>query len=349
MGEARMVVMRILELDATSANRTVLRSVHQCYLDMEHELMPDQPATPFEEHEADWQAPARAHRKDLRWIALEDDQVIGTSHAVTWSDHAESGLVEVAVLDGKRRRGAGSELLLAALGGLESEGRSKLIVDLPTGSPHEPYAEDLGLRRVFSERVSQLIVAEIDWMLMDTWIDRASERAPDYEILAMRSPLPQEHLENWCRISDAMNTAPLEEFDLEDTHMTPGKLRSIEANLSAKGYDLHALVAVHKPTGEFAGMTTLLYQRHHPEIAQQDDTVVDPAHRNRGLGRLLKAQMAKDFLREHADVERINTGNAGSNQPMLAINEAMGFKAILEISAWQGDIATAKEALASRP
>jgi GNAT superfamily N-acetyltransferase len=108
------------------------------------------------------------------------------------------------------------------------------------------------------------------------------------------------------------------------------------------------LVAVHRPTGDFAGMTTIIYRRNHPGLALQDDTVVDPEHRNRGLGRLLKAAMVKEFLAEHPDVERIDTGNAGSNKPMLAINEEMGFRTILEVSAWQGDIATARKALAAR-
>ncbi|MGB7860052.1 MAG: GNAT family N-acetyltransferase, partial [Acidimicrobiia bacterium] len=68
-------------------------------------------------------------------------------------------------------------------------------------------------------------------------------------------------------------------------------------------------------------------------------------HRNKGLGRLLKASMAKRFVGEFPDVEWIDTGNAGSNEPMLNINIAMGFKPVLMINAWQGEIAKARRAL----
>ena len=337
--------MQVVVFEPASADESLLRGAHACLLDMEKDFVPDEPETPFEERLATWTAPGGSHRKDQIWVAIEDDQVIGYTHVSTWPDHADSGLVRVAVRQGHRRKGVGSELLLVSLGGLESEGRSKLIVDIPIGSPIEGPAERLGLKRVFSERISQLRVADIDWELMDSWIARASERAGDYELLSMRPPFPDEHMEEWCRIADAMNTAPMEDFDLEDTQMTPEKWRSIETNFAARGYDLHSLVAVHRPSRAFAGMTTLIYMRNNPSLALQDDTVVDPDHRNRGLGRLIKAAMAKDFLAEHPDVERIDTGNAGSNRPMLSINEEMGFRPILEISAWQGEIAVARGAL----
>lgn len=340
--------MRIAEFDARTANEATRRGFYQSLIDMEQDFMPDHPTTPFEEHLGYWLDSGGTHRKDQRWVAMNSDEVVGAAHVSTWVDHADSGLVRVAVRHGHRRQGVGSRLLATALDGLESEGRTKLIIDLPIGSPLEGPTSRLGLDRVFSERINQLLVADIDWDLINTWIERSSERAAEYDLLTLRSPLPDEHMENWCRISDVMNTAPMEDFDLEDTFMTEQKWRSIEAGFASRGYDRHALVAVHRPSGDFAGMTTIIYRRHHPTLALQDDTVVDPDHRNRGLGRLLKAAMAKEFLAEHPDVERIDTGNAGSNEPMLAINEEMGFRTILEISAWQGDIARAREALAVR-
>ena len=89
----------------------------------------------------------------------------------------------------------------------------------------------------------------------------------------------------------------------------------------------------------------MINQRLEPWLAYQDDTGVDPEHRNKGLGRWLKAAMAKRFVSEFPDVTAIETGNAGSNEPMLNINIAMGFKTVLEVNAWQGDIATVREAL----
>jgi hypothetical protein len=44
-------------------------------------------------------------------------------------------------------------------------------------------------------------------------------------------------------------------------------------------------------------------------------------------------------------VERIDTYNAGSNQPMLDINVAMGFKSIQLTNTYQGELSVAKENL----
>ena len=92
-------------------------------------------------------------------------------------------------------------------------------------------------------------------------------------------------------------------------------------------------------------MTILIVQDYHAKLAWQDDTVVDPDHRDKGLGRLLKASLLKRFVAEFSRAEQIRTGNAGSNEPMLNINIQMGFRPVLLVNAWQGDIATAEEAL----
>jgi GNAT superfamily N-acetyltransferase len=102
---------------------------------------------------------------------------------------------------------------------------------------------------------------------------------------------------------------------------------------------------VHKPSGEFAGYTQIKTQDLQPDLAWQWETGVDPAHRNKGLGRWLKAAMIERIISEYPAVERVDTFNAGSNEPMLNINIAMGFEPIHLSHAWQGDLATARERL----
>ena len=157
--------------------------------------------------------------------------------------------------------------------------------------------------------------------------------------------VPDEHLEKWCAINDVMNSAPFEDLVLEDTVMSSEKWRSLEKGYVDRGLDFRGCAAVHTPSGDFAGLTVLMNQRLEPWLGFQDDTGVDPEHRNKGLGRWLKAAMLKRFVAEFPDVTTIETGNAGTNEPMLNINVAMGFKEALMVNAWQGDIATAREVL----
>jgi GNAT superfamily N-acetyltransferase len=106
---------------------------------------------------------------------------------------------------------------------------------------------------------------------------------------------------------------------------------------------LHTYIAVHQPTQEYVGYTTIKTQELQPDLAWQWDTGVHPEHRNRGLGRWLKAAMIDKIVADYPAMDRVDTFNAGSNEPMLDINIAMGFKPVHLSQAWQGDLATVRE------
>ena len=62
---------------------------------------------------------------------------------------------------------------------------------------------------------------------------------------------------------------------------------------------------------------------------------IDPAHRGLGLAKWAKATMLERLRRERPGVRQVRTGNAFSNGPMLAINEALGFQVISTRTDWQ--------------
>ncbi len=85
-----------------------------------------------------------------------------------------------------------------------------------------------------------------------------------------------------------------------------------------------------------------------PEVAYQGDTGVYPKHRERGLGRWLKAAMALRLLAERPGVDRIVTENAESNEAMLKINVDMGFRPRQNWGGWQIPRDRARASLSSR-
>ncbi len=333
-------------IDIHAASEVTLRGMHEAYVDREADFYPNDPPPTLEFHTKAWLAPGGIHRNEQHWAGFDGEEIVGAARAITWADHEDSGLVIVAVGIAHRRRRVGSQLLIDCLNGLEDQGRSKFIIDAPAGTPAETALQRLGLKKSLGERISRLTVSDVDWGLMDQWIATAQDRAADYDLLFLQTPIPDEHMDRWCLINDVMNSAPLEDLDLEDATMTPAKWRSMEANYAERRLDCRALVAVHRSTGDFAGLTVLMYQEYMQWLGIQDDTGVDPVHRNKGLGRLLKAAMIKRFVSEFPEVEKIETGNAGSNEPMLNINIQMGFKPVLFVNAWQGEITTARDALA---
>jgi mycothiol synthase len=206
--------------------------------------------------------------------------------------------------------------------------------------------ERWGMKMALTERRNRLHFSDIDWDLMGKWIERAEERAAEYEVIHLSAPVAEEMVDRWCQVKHVMNTAPEEDLDLADFDMTPEKWRAEEKEFEARGDQWLAAVAVHKPTGEFAGYSDVFVQQHHREQAFQHDTGVDPNHRNKGLGRWLKAEMIKRIARDYPEVTRIDTWNAGSNAPMLGINDEMGFRIALVSHSWQAGFEDIRRAMA---
>jgi hypothetical protein len=121
-------------------------------------------------------------------------------------------------------------------------------------------------------------------------------------------------------------------------------LRDREEAVAVRNIELSTLVAVHKPTGEMVAHTDVWLPQLWPQKAYQNDTGVNPAHREKGLGRWLKAQMILNLMAERPRIERISTWNAGSNDAMLGINYAMGFRTVTEFGEHQvrADVALPK-------
>lgn len=340
--------MKIEEYDSRLAPDDLLHGIHDVLAASEAEDLPDDPPMPFEQRRARMRAPVASHNQFFRWTAQEDGQVVGSAMALRWpDDDPDPGLVMLSVLPSHRRRGIATAMLDEALTLIEAEGSSRVIIDCTDGRPWEEALGSLGLKSVLGEKRSRLYMRDVDHDLIDRWIRQAGDRAPDYALVAFDSPVPEAYLESFCQVQNVMNTAPLEGLELADRLMTPEKLRSIETTIHDRGDRMLVLAAVHSETGNFVGYTDVMVQKYQRDQAFQSDTAVDPAHRNKGLGRLLKAAMAKRLLDEHPEVDRIDTYNVGSNAPMLAINLEMGFQPILTINAWQGDLAEVRANLAS--
>lgn len=330
-------------IDPSTAPDSLLAELGRLYDVLDAEDLPGDPPTPVEKRMADWRI-SFARYPINRWILRVDGEIVAT--AVTQYDVEENltnGMGRIAVHPDRRGRGYARLLAQPVFDHLEQGGRTRFETWIKRDAPAEKLAEKVGLRSVLSERRSRLIVAEVDMDLMRAWIDRASERARDYELIYMRAPFPEESLQKVCDMMFIMNSAPLEEYEMEEEHIAPETWRDIEASVLQGQNQIHNFTAVHKPTGDFVGYTQIKTQGLQPDLAWQWDTGVHPDHRNKGLGRWLKAAMLERIVAQHPELERIDTENAGSNEPMLNINFAMGFKPIHDANAWQGELATVRE------
>ena len=85
-------------------------------------------------------------------------------------------------------------------------------------------------------------------------------------------------------------------------------------------------------------LTSLGIERSHPDYGHQWITIVDPDHRGRRLGTVVKLENLAQARREEPRLAAVDTWNADSNRHMIGINETMGFRAVDSWVNWQAEI-----------
>jgi len=335
----------IQRIDPTTASDETLKMIHDLWVIGEAEDLPDEEPMPLAQRMADMRNP-HDHRLIRQWVIRSGGEA--TAFAGAWMDREQNmhtGHFWVLVHPDHRGRGLGRAITTPVVDTFEEESRTTFTTDITAGRPEEALLERAGFKSAYQAKRSRLVLVDVDWSLMNEWVSRAPERASEYELIFLEYPVSEELVQKVCDLYLIMNTAPREELDQEDEVMTPEMLRDIEAKQTARGRTMFSYVAVHRPSGQWAGYTTVAYQSLEPHLTWQWDTGVHPDHRNMGLGRWLKAQMISKLHDMYPEVRMIDTENAGSNEPMLNINISMGFKPILITNFWQGDVATLRERL----
>ncbi len=238
-----------------------------------------------------------------------------------------------------RRRGLGRELLRQAVGAVQAEGR-RLLMTETNGRvlAGEAFMQRLGAERGLEMHTNQLTLAELDLPLIERWQREGAERAAGFTLGFWDGAYPDDQIEAIAKLTDVMNTAPRENLDMEDMHMTPDQLRQIEQMEAATGTQRWTVYATETATGRFAGFTETIWKPGRPQIVSQGGTGVFPEFRGLGLGRWLKAAMLARILENRPEAKFVRTGNADSNAAMLGINHALGFTPYMSNCVWQVDV-----------
>jgi mycothiol synthase len=252
---------------------------------------------------------------------------------------------DLFVRRGYRRRGIASRLLSMICDATTSEGRTLLTWSsfgaVPAG---EAFARRVGATLARVNRTSELRLADVDWDMVGAWIDGVAERASGYRIDWHDGPFPPEVRADAATFHHIMQTAPRDDLDMGDVHLTVDNVAELDRALVEAGRDRWALF-VRAPDGACVGGTEVLFEPWEPATGLQQNTAIDPTHRGRGLAKWAKAAMLERIRQERRDVQRMRTGNAFSNAPMLAINDALGFRVTATQTEWQATVATVQRAL----
>lgn len=258
--------------------------------------------------------------------------------SVSEYDNLHLAWLDVGVHPDHRRRGHGTAMLAELAARAGALGRTTITVDSWDAEGHRAFAARHGLT-VKSAGVSRRqVLAELDWDGLDQLRDDALSAAADYELERRLPPTPDEELDEMAAMAAAINDAPTDDLDVEDDVIDARRLRAYETAMQRRGIALHRVVARHRDSGELAGHTVVGVEDERPHLGAQHDTSVVAAHRGHRLGTLLKVEMLRWLREAQPQLGSVDTWNAESNDFMIGVNEALGYRALGRWLTYQGKL-----------
>lgn len=271
------------------------------------------------------------------WLAWRDGRVVGTVEIIFFlRDNRHLAEIELNVAPDQRRQGVGSALLEHVEQRAAAQGRDTVVgftVDGIEGGPPRPehgqrFAEAAGYDRSQDEvhRVADLAAvdgAALDRLLADAW-----RHAGGYELVQRVGREPDDIVAGSAYLNSRMNLdAPTGDLELEQQDVDAALMREREAMVRACG-ELELGTAVrHTASGEVAGFTTIYLIPGDEEHCWQGNTIVDPNHRGRRIGTILKTENHRLVQGYRPRMRYVHTWNAEANAHMISINEAVGYRA----------------------
>ena len=334
--------------DIRNAPDELIADIHAFKVKVKAEARPGEPSSPLADvaneirrlpsEKEDWSYEIRDSSGELVALARGGVERTGDNEHLFWFDPE--------VLAEHRRRGIGTWLLAQAAEAAHSVGAEILsgwsTSRLPSG---EDFARSFEGEARTVHRESELDLTTVDWALVDRWVEEGPGRAPGYALELTEGVYPESHYDDVIAWWEIMNTAPKDNLDWNDDHLTKERLAEWEAQFAASSGSRWEYIARHLDSGACVGVTNVWFADWNPAVMHQGDTGVHPNHRGHALGKWLKAEMLQKIRAERPEARVIRTGNAYSNDAMLGINNALGFKESGADTAWQLPVERAKKLL----
>ena len=277
------------------------------------------------------------------FVARDAGRTVGAAWlALPLQDNLHRGELFVAVLPSIRRQGIGTALLEHLEGIARAEGRTVAGAesDWPTdagpdgaGWPGPEFLARRGYEQVLLD-VQRRLPLPVPSELLEDLAAQAGPHADGYELRSWVGPVPDEHVAGWAALDASLETeAPTGGLDLEPRAAAVAKVREDEQLFAAQGRTSYATVAL-DTTGEVVAYTQIARSRDGTGKAYQEGTLVRRDHRGHRLGLAVKVANLRLFQDAGLDdVDQLVTYNAASNEHMIAVNEALGFRVV----EWAGE------------
>lgn len=261
----------------------------------------------------------------ISWVAEDDRVPEGEGKVfglVTLLLLGDTGVLEVLVHPGLRRRGLGQQLVAVAARRAYLEGFSSIGVEAIGGTAAIGFYESLGFEKDYVEMRSVLSLSGVDWTALGAM---AGGLSSGYRVEYHPGGPPAELLEAYAQAKLEAQDGDEDDLDSRPSASDPQRLRDSLETLHRRGLKPYIVLAIHEETGEVAGLTELVVPAQHPERADQYDTIVVRKHRGYGIDRAIKARMLFELRTAEPALRQVQTWNAQHNESMLKVNAELGY------------------------
>ena len=259
-------------------------------------------------------------------------------HQTSRYDNLHLAWIEVEIDPAHRRRGFGSQLLAHLLDRARAQGRTTVGVSAWDTAGPRAFAARHGFEQRSVEVHRRQHLAAVDRAALDALWTRARPAAAEYDLLRLPAQTPAAGLAEMAALTAAIHDAPTDELEIEDEVFTPERIAAYEGAWAARGHRLYRVLARHRLTGAPAGHSIVAVDGERPQLAEQHDTSVLRTHRGHRLGLLLKLEMLRWLAEVEPQVREVDTWNAESNDHMIAVNEALGYRALGRVLNFQRSV-----------
>jgi GNAT superfamily N-acetyltransferase len=286
-----------------------------------------------------WQQPDTLKRADGRfrygwdgeveapYVGMVDGAPVAVGRvATTDHDNLHLAWLGVQVHPEHRRQGHGTVMLEELVTEVRARGRTSIGIDGWDDEAARGFAAKHGFEQKSAAIQRCQKVAELDWAAIERLRSEASAAATAYEIVRREGRTPDHELEELAVMASAINDAPTDNLDIEDEVFSADRMRAYETSQLSRGQRMFRTFARHRDTGEQAGHSVVLVDLERPQFADQHDTSVVSSHRGHRLGLLLKTDMNLWLREVQPQIAEISTWNAESNDHMIGVNDAIGYR-----------------------
>ena len=303
---------------------------YKFYCNFMKEIYPDDPLTPKARLKKSLKDP-HPHYHIYHWLVYSSEQAI-----IGWADSYISkeshpayetnqhiAECDIILLKDYQRKGIGTTVLTYLISKAKKHKRTLLQGGSNQESGHS-FCRKYGGTVAIHGSENRLQISDVDWKMVRDWIKEGPKRAEGVT-LEQFVDVPEEDIEEYCIIyTETMNQQPFGELEGR-VKINPETRRISEERMRKRDGIWTTLISREKDR-TISGLTEVFYFPDKPTILNQNLTGVKEEYRRRGLGKWLKASMLQWIKEEYPKVQTIITGNATTNEPMLAINKRLGFK-----------------------